>query len=122
MAGVYDGSTSLTIRRLGVTSRLHVRADFIEAGVRQEPARWHADTGGSTVAERCAPSTELRQWYDHEEERFDEFAIRYRAELATNPAVDRLLNHTGPIVLLTATSDVDISHAAVLRAYLLETL
>ena len=28
-----------------------------------------------------APSTELRKWFDHKEERFDEFARRYREEL-----------------------------------------
>ena len=28
-----------------------------------------------------APSTELRKWFDHKEERFDEFACRYREEL-----------------------------------------
>lgn len=28
-----------------------------------------------------APSTELRKWYNHEEERFEEFAMRYRKEL-----------------------------------------
>ena len=29
-----------------------------------------------------APSTELRTWFGHRPERFDEFAARYRVELA----------------------------------------
>ena len=33
-----------------------------------------------------APSTELRRWYGHDVERFDEFARRYRAELRRPPA------------------------------------
>jgi uncharacterized protein YeaO (DUF488 family) len=33
-----------------------------------------------------APSTELRQWFDHRVERWDEFRRRYRRELAANPA------------------------------------
>ena len=32
---------------------------------------------------KVAPSTELRKWYSHEAERFDEFAARYAAELET---------------------------------------
>jgi len=37
-----------------------------------------------------APSAELRVWYDHRDERFAEFTRRYRAELATNPALGQL--------------------------------
>ena len=33
-----------------------------------------------------APSTELRRWYGHDVERFEEFARRYRAELLEPPA------------------------------------
>jgi uncharacterized protein YeaO (DUF488 family) len=28
-----------------------------------------------------APSTDLRRWYNHQPERYDEFAARYRKEL-----------------------------------------
>ena len=37
-----------------------------------------------------APSTELRVWYDHRDERFAEFSQRYRAELESNPAWEQL--------------------------------
>src|ERR1700744_2221550 len=67
-----------------------------------------------------APSKELREWYHHEPERFDEFAARYEAELAGSPALEELrkLTKRGVVTLVTATRDVGGSHAAV-RALLL---
>lgn len=70
-------------------------------------------------ARDVAPSTELRDWFQHEPGKFDEFARRYRAELDENPEVDRLLTLEGRITLLTAVRDVEVSHATVLRDYLL---
>ncbi|MFI9258055.1 DUF488 domain-containing protein [Streptomyces sioyaensis] len=72
-----------------------------------------------------APSTELRRWYGHQEERFDRFAERYRAELAQGDApqaLERLrgLADEGPLTLLTAVKDVPSSHAAVLAEVLQE--
>lgn len=67
-----------------------------------------------------APSRALRQWYRHDPGRFEEFRRRYRAELDDNAQVDELLELEGPLVLVTATRDVDHSHAAVLRDYLEE--
>lgn len=68
----------------------------------------------------AAPSTALRRWYGHEPERFAEFARRYRAELAHEPAastVDALRRRARRhrLVLLTATRDVERSGAEVLR-------
>jgi uncharacterized protein YeaO (DUF488 family) len=68
----------------------------------------------------AAPSPELRKWYGHVPERFPEFARRYRIELRAEPtreAFKRLqeLSRAGPVVLVTATKDLDISGAAVLR-------
>jgi uncharacterized protein YeaO (DUF488 family) len=67
-----------------------------------------------------APSTELRRWYGHRVERFEEFARRYRAELHEPPgsaAVGRLVEliRTEPITLVTATRDVEHSGARVLE-------
>ena len=39
---------------------------------------------------QVAPSTELRQWYGHDPQRFAEFAQRYRAELAEPQAAQAL--------------------------------
>jgi len=63
-----------------------------------------------------APSKELREWYHHQPERFEEFAKRYAAELDGNPALDELRQRTnsGTVTLVTATREVEGSHAAVL--------
>jgi uncharacterized protein YeaO (DUF488 family) len=67
-----------------------------------------------------APSKELREWYHHQPELFDEFAARYEAELAGNPALEELrkLTKRGVVTLVSSTRDVEISHAAVLAKLL----
>lgn len=67
-----------------------------------------------------APSTQLRRWYGHVPERFEEFTCRYRAELGRDPAasaIQALRQRAGGarLVLLTATRDLARSGAAVLR-------
>ncbi len=74
-------------------------------------------------AKDLAPSGELRQWYGHDPELFQEFSRRYRAELkgaAAQSALARLFEAAEhrPLVLLTATHDVGHSGAAVLRRVL----
>lgn len=66
-----------------------------------------------------APSASLRRWYGHDPRRFAEFRDRYRAELdepERADALDRLraADDDGELTLLTATRDVDHSHAVVL--------
>ena len=67
-----------------------------------------------------APSKELREWYHHDPERFDEFAARYTDELHHSPALAQLrkLSKRGVATLVTATREVDASHAAVLAKLL----
>lgn len=67
-----------------------------------------------------APSKDLREWYQHDPERFDEFASRYKSELRDRGALDELrkLAKRGPVTLVTATRDLDISQAAVLATLL----
>ncbi len=88
-------------------------------GLRKDAARlddWAKDV---------APSTDLRKWYAHDPAKFDEFRRRYQAEL-TEPgpaqALERLRTQAaaGPVTLLTATKDLDISQAVVLAALLRE--
>jgi uncharacterized protein YeaO (DUF488 family) len=78
-----------------------------------------ADAALDEWVKEAAPSTELRRWYGHDVERFDEFARRYRAELQTPPSagLDRLLElaRTKTVTLVTATRDVDHSGARVLQ-------
>lgn len=67
-----------------------------------------------------APSTELREWYNHQPERFDQFVARYRTELQGSEALDELrkLTKSGVVTLVTATRHVEGSHAAVLATLL----
>ncbi len=63
-----------------------------------------------------APSKELREWYQHQPERFEQFASRYEAELSDSVALDELrkLTKRGVVTLVTAVREVEGSHAAVL--------
>lgn len=66
-----------------------------------------------------APSTELRKWYSHDPEKFEEFAKRYRKELDTKAGRDALAVLQEAVkgkrlTLITATKDVEHSQAAVL--------
>ena len=68
-----------------------------------------------------APSTELRQWFDHRVERWEEFRRRYRRELnakpgAWAPILDAERRQT--VTLLYSAHDVLHNGAAVLRDYL----
>jgi uncharacterized protein YeaO (DUF488 family) len=67
-----------------------------------------------------APSKELREWYGHKPERFDEFAKRYKKELQGSKALDELrkLTKREVVTLVTATRGVEGSQAAVLAALL----
>jgi uncharacterized protein YeaO (DUF488 family) len=67
------------------------------------------------------PSTDLRKWYGHEPARFAEFRRRYRAELAEHAKELATLRATvkgRSATLITATREVDLSHAAVMREML----
>ena len=66
-----------------------------------------------------APSTELRKWYSHDPERFEEFGRRYQAELKDPRRAEALAHLRGlakdrQLTLLTATRQPEISEAAVL--------
>jgi uncharacterized protein YeaO (DUF488 family) len=70
-----------------------------------------------------APSTELRKWYSHDPEKFDEFAHRFRKELDEDEAAEALdslrdLAKKGTLTLLTAAKRDDISQATVLAEIL----
>ncbi len=73
----------------------------------------------------AAPSSELRRWYGHQEDRFAAFAERYREELegeAARRALEGLRRRVeeGPLTLLTATKQVPLSHLTVLVEVLRE--
>jgi len=107
MARVYDDVTANDGQRV-LVDRVWPR------GVRKDDPRvgiWFKDV---------APSKELREWYQHRSERFDEFATRYKAELRNNPALEELrtLARRGVVTLVTATRELDGSQAVVLAGVL----
>lgn len=65
-----------------------------------------------------APSTSLRQWFDHREERFSEFARKYALELADKQdELKHLCNlaRTKKICLLYGSRNQTFNQAVVLR-------
>jgi uncharacterized protein YeaO (DUF488 family) len=72
-------------------------------------------------ARELAPSDELRQWFDHVPERFDEFRARYRRELADHDELietlrDRAKN--GRVTIVYAARDREHNNALVLAELL----
>jgi uncharacterized protein YeaO (DUF488 family) len=70
-----------------------------------------------------APSTELRQWFDHRVERWPEFRRRYRKELSGSAvAWEPILaaGERGNVTLLYSAHDVAHNGAVVLCEFLME--
>lgn len=68
-----------------------------------------------------APSAELRQWYQHDPEKWPEFRKRYNAELKANPeGIKELLDIAGKkhATLLYSSKEEKINNAVVLKEYL----
>jgi uncharacterized protein YeaO (DUF488 family) len=69
-----------------------------------------------------APTSDLRRWYGHDPQLYPEFRRRYLVELA-DPAHAPALAHLRELgrrrlALLTATKEVELSHATVLAELL----
>ena len=65
-----------------------------------------------------APTTNLRRWFAHDPDRWNEFRRRYRAELADNAVLVnelRELAHKGTVTLIYAARDELHNQAVVLR-------
>lgn len=68
-----------------------------------------------------APSTELRQWFRHDPEKWPEFQKRYEAELKANqPVVNQLKDELTqrPVTLVYGAKDESHNDAAVLKDFL----
>jgi len=68
-----------------------------------------------------APSSELRKWFHHDRERWDEFRRRYFAELkrqrdGLTPILEAARN--GPVTLLYSSHDTEHNNAVALREFL----
>jgi uncharacterized protein YeaO (DUF488 family) len=68
-----------------------------------------------------APSTELRKWYGHDPDKWEEFRRRYRAELDDKGEVlddvRRRLGE-GPVTFIFAAKDEEHNSAVVLKEFL----
>ena len=72
-----------------------------------------------------APSPDLRRWWHHDPERFEDFARRYRTELDENPALEDLLSivrEHDRTTLVYAAKDPAVNHALILRDYIRQAL
>jgi uncharacterized protein YeaO (DUF488 family) len=67
-----------------------------------------------------APSAELRKWYGHKPQRWEEFRKKYAAELKRNGAVERLvkLGRSGKVTFVYAARDEERNSAVVLKEFL----
>ncbi|MFC5374624.1 DUF488 domain-containing protein [Brevundimonas faecalis] len=84
-------------------------------GLSKEKA--HVDLWLKTIA----PSTELRKWFGHEPERWDEFRRRYQTELETNTEAVGELKAAfgkGPVTLVYGARDEAHNDAVALAEWL----
>jgi uncharacterized protein YeaO (DUF488 family) len=79
-----------------------------------------ADLSLSDWLKDVAPSDELRRWFGHRPERWDEFRRRYFAELDERPTAWEPLRDAaaaGPVTLLYSARDAEHNNAVALRQY-----
>ncbi|HVA09932.1 MAG TPA: DUF488 domain-containing protein [Acidimicrobiales bacterium] len=64
-----------------------------------------------------APSSELRKWFRHADDRWDQFSVRYREELRDNSHLLTLLGlaDDGPLTLLYGAKNEAHNQAVVLQ-------
>lgn len=112
----------------------HVRLKRIYAAAEESDGRrilvdrlWprgisHARADLACWAKDVAPSTDLRKWFGHQPERWEEFQQRYRQELKDKPELLKELRQIAAkevITLLFAARDEEHNEAIVLRKLLL---
>ena len=109
--------TKYTIKRIydpsAKTDGYRVLVDRLwPRGISKERAR--LDEWNKNVA----PSAELRKWFAHKPERFEEFSARYLKELQGNDALKSLKDRLAEqkvVTLLYGARDPKINHASMLR-------
>ena len=88
-------------------------------GLSKEKARlsdWRKD---------LAPSNELRKWFGHDPERWEEFKERYRAELEEAGKVEEVreisdMAEEGNVTLVFGAKDTEYSNARALESFIRE--
>ena len=79
------------------------------------------EAGLDEWARELAPSKDLRKWFGHKPERFDEFRTRYRAELEAHEDELKALrgrSRRGTVTLLFGARDTEHNNAVVLAEVL----
>ena len=72
-------------------------------------------------AKEIAPSTELREWYGHDTDRWPEFQKKYKAELKHNEATSAFIEkyqQEKKLTLVYAAKDEEHNQAIVLKEWL----
>jgi len=68
-----------------------------------------------------APSTDLRKWFSHDDEKWLDFELRYQAELNSNSELKEIIHdfkQHKEITLLYAAHNKEHNNAVVLKEYL----
>jgi len=84
-------------------------------GIKKEAA--HFDVWLKEIA----PSGELRKWFNHETEKWEEFHKKYSTELKHSPALEEILtlvNKHKTVTLVYGAKDEQHNQAVVLKEYL----
>lgn len=106
---VYDPQKSSARDQRFLVERLWPR------GIRKEALHFKA------WLKDAAPSTELRKWFNHDPEKWQEFQRRYFAELDARPeTLDPLRKamRQGNVTLLFSSRDTEHNNAFALKQYL----
>ena len=72
-----------------------------------------------------APSPELRKWFAHDPDKWQEFQRRYRAELKANPETWKPILEAakqGDVTLLYSARDTEHNSAVLLKRFLEENM
>lgn len=87
-------------------------------GISKEKANW------DEWMKEIAPGNELRKWYSHDPDRWEEFKRRYREELGPADGqlarLRQLEDEHGTITLLYASAERNLNNAAALKEFLKE--
>ncbi len=66
----------------------------------------------------ASPSTDLRKWFDHDPDRWEEFRKKYKMELKESNVLEEFIENQEDkkmITLLYATKNNELTHAVILK-------
>lgn len=120
---------TLTIRRIYGESGKPVAGEFRILVDRLWPRGISKTAAALDVWEKeIAPSKDLRSWFGHDPDKFEEFSRRYRSELEANPLTQAFCEtvrgalETADVVFLYGAKDDAHNQAVVLARYVQEKL